>query len=172
MNKETIETYLGSDKDDPIAKIVNQINNACYYSDREIGLYHPDNSSIVKIRNNGMIDSFVSTNVGHRIDPLSKTYNIFSNVFKVHTGSMKAWCEYDINLEVKRTIQANCSRMLINAKELTLNVPAAKLTMSGKTMDGLNKELESLRSRCLYLESRCTSLESTCSSLQSQINSL
>ena len=54
-------------------------------------LAHPFNTSSVKIRNNGMIDMFVSTNQGIRIDPGQKTISIITNGQKEDLGYFHAW---------------------------------------------------------------------------------
>lgn len=59
----------------------------------EVALIHPTNSSIVKIRDNGMIDVFVSGNNGIRIDPETKTINLMGNCIKEQGGSKLAWLD-------------------------------------------------------------------------------
>lgn len=48
----------------------------------EPALIHPHNSSIVKIREEGIIDVFVGTDNGIRIDPKNKSINFFSDAFR------------------------------------------------------------------------------------------
>lgn len=45
----------------------------------EPALIHPSNTSVVKIRDNGMIDIFVGTDNGLRIDPNSRTVTAMAN---------------------------------------------------------------------------------------------
>jgi len=52
---------------------------------------HPFQTSIVKIRNNGMIDIFVSNNQGIRVDPGQKTVSIITNGLKEDLGYFHAW---------------------------------------------------------------------------------
>ncbi len=55
-----------------------------YFQKEEVGIHHWDNNSVVRICDDGCIDSFVGETIGIRLDPTAQSANIFSpkvNVF-------------------------------------------------------------------------------------------
>lgn len=57
----------------------------------EPAVIHPHNSSTMKVRDNGMIDLFVGTDNGVRIDPATKSINFLSN--NIRSKSIYEWVE-------------------------------------------------------------------------------
>lgn len=107
------------------------LQNASVPAVEEPALTHPFNTSTVKIRNNGMIDCFVGTDQGIRIDPYSKTINMITNGLKEHLGYFRAWIGVDaewyanshylfksidsgFNVDVKTDITHTCARNRIS----------------------------------------------------------
>jgi hypothetical protein len=70
----------------------------------EPSLLHPFNTSLIKIRNNGMIDLFVSFNQGIRIDPGQKTISEITNGLKQDLGYFHAWVNNFAHWFVEREI--------------------------------------------------------------------
>lgn len=117
----------GGNSTDSVKAADLRIENAMRPEVEEPAIIHPFNTSSVKIRNNGMIDCFVATNQGIRIDPHSKTVNIIANGQKEHLGYFRAWIDVDaewyanshylfksmdssFNVDVKTDINHTCER--------------------------------------------------------------
>lgn len=74
-----ITKYYTHAKNEPISDCILDINSIGFFEDGEVGMYHPEISSIVKLKNNGSIDIFTSSNVGIRINPNEKSIRFFSD---------------------------------------------------------------------------------------------
>lgn len=90
-----------------------------YFNDGEIGLFHPDVSSLVKLKDNGDIDIFTGTNIGIRINKQKKTIEMFgdsstiSDNWKVLSNNVTVISENDIDI--------NCKRLNIKSSEIYIN---------------------------------------------------
>lgn len=117
----------GGEQVDPIKTADLMLENAMRPKLEEPAIVHPFNTSVLKIRNNGMIDMFVGTDQGIRIDPYSKTINEIVDGLKWHVGYFKGWVEQDakwyangeilfkseqssINLDAKSNISAKAGQ--------------------------------------------------------------
>lgn len=85
----------GGSSTDPVKATDLRLQNAIVPAVEEPALTHPFNTSTVKIRNNGMIDCFVGTDQGIRIDPHTKTINEIANGLKWHLGYFRGWIDVD-----------------------------------------------------------------------------
>lgn len=68
----------------------------------EPALVHPFNSSVIKIRNNGIIDLWTTTDQGFRMDPAARTINIISDGLKEHLNYSRAWIVEDLKYWAKQ----------------------------------------------------------------------
>lgn len=100
---------------DPVKAADLGLNNSMIPAVEEPAVTHPFNTSTVKIRNNGMVDIFVGTDQGIRVDPHSKTVNIIANGQKEHLGYFRAWIDVDAEW------YAN-SHFLFKSKDSSFNV--------------------------------------------------
>lgn len=127
------------DTPDPIKTIELALDNATKPKLEEPAIVHPFNTSIVKVRNNGMIDMFVGTDQGIRIDPYSKTINEIVDGLKWHVGYFKGWIDDDakwyakmgflfesesgsFNVKVKQDISLECEGNLTLRCDGNLNL--------------------------------------------------
>lgn len=62
-----------------IQSVSNKISRKGQFNNREVGLFNPVSSSIMKVQDNGVIDIFVSTNVGVRINPQNRTIEMLGD---------------------------------------------------------------------------------------------
>lgn len=117
-NKDLIKYYDFKDID-PIKNITDKMDDAGYFKGREVALFHPTKSSIVKLRDDGCIDIFTSTNIGVRINPQNKTIEMFGNV---STKSDK-WTVLSnkVRVQAKEDIVLNAKSLSIEAKEIFVN---------------------------------------------------
>lgn len=60
------------------------IDEGSYPLQAEPALIHPGNTSVVKIRDKGVIDIFVGTDNGLRIDPVTRSITALSNTYRSH----------------------------------------------------------------------------------------
>lgn len=158
MNEAAIKTYLGDDTEDPIEKIMDKLEESRFFSSEEVGFVHPFTSSVVKLKDNGMIDIFAATNQGIRIDPKTKTVNFFANHEKHHSGQISAWIEHILSIEAKRamifkafqisleskSLDITMDEGIIKANKLNLDVPEEGLTFSGTTLKEMNDRMKSM----------------------------
>lgn len=68
----------------------------------EPALVHPFNSSVIKIRNNGIIDLWTAADQGFRMDPAARTINIISDGLKEHLNYSRAWIVEDLKYWAKK----------------------------------------------------------------------
>lgn len=78
---------------DPVGDLMSVVDAVPLHELAECGLTHPINTSSIKIKDNGMIDVFVSTNQGFRIDPKTKSINIIANNITNRTNDYRAFVE-------------------------------------------------------------------------------
>lgn len=136
----------GGNEVDPVKTADLMLENAIRPKLEEPAIVHPFNTSVLKIRNNGMIDMFVGTDQGIRIDPYSKTINEIVDGLKWHIGYFNGWVERDakwyangeilfksessaINLNAKSDVT------IVSGKNITIKCDG-KLTLSSQ--DGVN----------------------------------
>lgn len=104
--------------------ISNRILNKGKFVNQDVGLYNPVSSSVVKIKDNGEINIFVSTNVGIKIDPQNKTIEILGDV----TTKSNNWSVLSNNVE----IQAK-EKIILKAESIDLQTN--QLTKNGDNID-------------------------------------
>ena len=80
----------------PISRLQSGVEESRFPDMAEPALIHPFLSSVVKLRNNGAIDIFTSTNQGIRIDAISQTVNIICDGEKEHLGYLRTWIQRDL----------------------------------------------------------------------------
>lgn len=142
-----IKDWLSSNPDNlfagknstPVDDMRKKIIKAPLYDGEDVGIYHPDNSSIVKIKDNGCIDIFTATNQGIRIDPVKRTINVMTDSELHHLSRYHAWVDgnakwethgrfdvisdSDILMETKKnwTINVKGDASINSEKNITLN---------------------------------------------------
>lgn len=146
---------------DAVESIEMELQNAIKPQLEEPATVHPFNTSISKIRNNGMIDNFVGTDCGTRTDPYTKTINEITNVYKWHLGYFKGWIDNDaswyakmnflfqseegnFNVKAKKDITMECEgnmtftckgKVTINTEEFSINGKGINLDMTEGNAD-------------------------------------
>lgn len=89
-----------------------------FFSGRELGLFHPILSSLVKLKDNGDIDIFTGTNTGIRVSRKNKTVEMFGDVstnsqnWKVLSNSVTVISD-DVDIE--------CKRLKLKADDINVN---------------------------------------------------
>jgi len=73
-----------------INTVMERVNNAPYPSMAEPAVVHPYHNSVIKLRNNGMIDVFVDKDTGIRIDPKTTSINMFAGVAREMFGHVRS----------------------------------------------------------------------------------
>lgn len=58
------------------------------FSDREVGITHPDNNSYIKICDNGNIEMMLSAGFGIIMDAASRSINLYADSIVMHTKSI------------------------------------------------------------------------------------
>lgn len=81
---------------EPINRLQTGTDNTRYPDMAEPALIHPYLTQIIKLRNNGAIDMFVSNNQGIRIDPNTQTINLICDGEKEHLGYLRTWIQRDL----------------------------------------------------------------------------
>ena len=88
--------------------------NWAYYRTAETGFTHPLNSSTIKIRDNGVVEAFASTNCGIRIDPNSHSLNLISNK-ELHNATNSTFLvDRQLRLEAGRQVYLKTPATLID----------------------------------------------------------
>lgn len=103
-DNEDYSKYVSYEGIDAINTLTSATSTAAYYNAEEPGITHPLNSSTIKVRNNGMIDVFVATNQGIRIDPVTKSINFIGNSEKHHISNLSMFIDEKIDITAKNNI--------------------------------------------------------------------
>lgn len=121
----------GSNAVDPIKAADLMLENAMRPKLEEPAIVHPFNTSVLKIRNNGMIDMFVGTDQGIRIDPYSKTINEIVDGLKWHVGYFNGWIEKDAKWYANGEVlfKSECSAISLDAKSDVTIVAGKNITI-------------------------------------------
>jgi hypothetical protein len=111
-----------NEDNDPLGELSIKIEGIPNHSMSEPGLIHPFTTSSVKLRDNGMIDIFVSTNQGIRIDPKTRSILISVDNTKIRTHDYKAWIENHSITNIRKNFEINAgSNINLNAdKDINL----------------------------------------------------
>jgi len=140
-----------SPDNDYISIVDEEIDNMTMPYIQEPTLSHPFNSSIVKVRNNGIIDAAVATNQLLRLDPGQKTFNVIFDGMKEHIGYFQAWIEDFAHWKVINEVwfRVEKGNYLLETKLQTeifadtfINTRSTKYTLieAGTTLDTYSKE--------------------------------
>ncbi|MGX9755914.1 hypothetical protein ACWYRQ_06540 [Clostridioides difficile] len=130
ITKKTSETWLDyANKDkskykdfmdkNPIDSIVEKIEKKGLFVGKEVGIYHPIKSSIVKLRDDSSIDIFTATNVGLRINAENKTIEIFGD-FSTKSENWSV-ISNNINICAENKITLSGSEIVIDTKKIEIN---------------------------------------------------
>jgi len=76
---------------DPIKTLNDSIEGVPHHTASEAGLIHPFNTSSIKIKDTGMIDIYVATNQGIRVDPKTRSIVIMTDTTKIRTFDYRSW---------------------------------------------------------------------------------
>lgn len=125
IRKPSIETWIDVDNTSVLKTGEYSNSNAISDADKlmfskgnfngqDVGLYNPVSSSLVKITDDGVINIFVETNTGIKINPNNKTIEILGNNVCTKTEN---WSVITNSIEIK----AN-DKITLTARELELNV--------------------------------------------------
>lgn len=83
---------------------------------QDTGIYSPTTSSIVKVKENGIIDIFVETNIGIRINPKSKSIEILGNDLCTESNNWTVKSN-NINIAAEDTLSVKAKKIKIEADE-------------------------------------------------------
>lgn len=97
---DQLEYLDGKTIHNPIQTLQEAADEARLPSATEPSLSHPRNLSMVKIRDDAIIDIFAHNHQGIRIDPNQQTINTFTNNLLEHLGSRKTWISRNMKTEV------------------------------------------------------------------------
>lgn len=105
--------------ENPVKDVSILMSEQGFFKDNEIALYNPKSSSVVKVKDNGIIDIFVSTNIGIRVNPTSKQIEIFGDL---STNSDK-WSVLSNNINIKSygELSIECEDLNIKSKNIEVN---------------------------------------------------
>lgn len=111
--------YIKYKDTNPLDDMAQKINSQGYFQDKEVGMYNPTSSSIIKVKDNGNIDIFVESNVGIRIDAENKTVEILGN----QTTKSTKWTVLSNNVEIMadERINIKTKEFIIEADKIIRN---------------------------------------------------
>lgn len=90
-----------------------------YFNNGEIGLFHPDVSSLVKLKDNGDIDIFTGTNIGIRINKEKRTIEIFGDSSTI-SDNWKVLSN-NVTLISNGNMDIECEKLNIKSSEIYIN---------------------------------------------------
>lgn len=130
ITKKMSETWLDYNNKDkskykdfmdknPIDSVLEKIGKKGFFVGKEVGIYHPKKSSIVKLRDDSSIDIFTSTNVGLRINAENKTIEVFGD-FSTKSENWSV-ISNNINICAEDKIILSGSEIVIDTKKMEIN---------------------------------------------------
>lgn len=108
-------THMNSE---PVYECIEAISNVSYFKEDDIGLYHPDISSIVKLTEEGCIDIFTQSNTGIRVNPHTKSIKFLSE--NLNFSGDKWYIESDEFVFKGKNFNVDSDVININAKTFNL----------------------------------------------------
>lgn len=109
--------------ENPVKNISEKMSNKGYFNNKEVGIFNQKSSAIVKIKDDGIIDIFTSTNVGLRVNPNNKTIEMFGNVstksdnWMVLSNNVKVEAAESISISSKN-IDISCDNIIVNGEKI------------------------------------------------------
>lgn len=107
----------------PINSLDEKTMNARFPTNYEPALIHPYHRSIVKLRDNGIVDVFAADHQGIRIDPNNQVINICTNKLFQHMGRIRSWITRSAKTEIELGYHmVNHGYIIIDCKgDITVN---------------------------------------------------
>lgn len=127
--------------------------NWSYYRSAEVGFTHPLNSSTLKVRDNGVVEAFASTNCGWRIDPNSHSLNLISSKELHNATNATFLVDRQLRFEVGRQIYVKTPATLINAEKQevysdSITVKTDRYRLTGEEVKVKTDEWNVASSKC------------------------
>lgn len=95
FNNKGKEARIGQKFD---TRLRNEVDSRKEFSDREVGLTHPDNRGFLRIADNGDIEIFSGAGIGMIISSESGTISLFADSIRLHTKDDELrWNGYTFN---------------------------------------------------------------------------
>ena len=129
----SVGNYLGYTGDSTTGT-AQQASNSAYYQKAETGLTHPLNRSTVKIRDNGIIDIFVGTNYGMRINPSDGSIALISDSQTQHASTLSQCIDGSMSVQVGGSYTNSSSSFNITSS-------SGKFSISDMNMTGSSANL-------------------------------
>jgi len=98
--KEQLDYLENKTIENPINSLEKKADEVRFPTSFEPSLSHPYHHSIVKLRDNGIIDIFVGDHQGFRIDPNTETIDTCTNNLLQHLGCLRSWISRDAKVEI------------------------------------------------------------------------
>lgn len=111
----------------PYEDFILKSANMSYFNENEIGFIHPENKSLIKIKDDGSIDIFTDDDVGVRVNPVEKRISFFSD--KVTSQGKDWYIKTDsFNIESK-DFTVKSDKIKLDTQDLELTSQNKKLTI-------------------------------------------
>jgi hypothetical protein len=102
---------------DPALPVSSEIKKRKEFSDREVGLTHPDLSSFIRLNDEGDIEIFAAPGIGIIISARSKSISFFGDSVRMHTKEDGLrWNSYNFNYAASSYIEPTLVK--INTKSI------------------------------------------------------
>lgn len=117
--KESYDKYISYRYENPVKNISELMDKKGHFNNNEVGIYNTKSSAIVKIKDNGVIDIFTSTNIGIRVNPSNKTIEMFGDV----STKSNNWSVLSNNIEIKASenISISSKNIEISSDNIVIN---------------------------------------------------
>lgn len=117
--EESYDKYISYRYENPVKNISELMDKKGYFNNNEVGIYNTKSSAIVKIKDNGVIDIFTSTNIGIRVNPSNKTIEMFGDV----STKSNNWSVLSNNIEIKASenISISSKNIEISSDNIVIN---------------------------------------------------
>ena len=124
-NEYGLKYHYFADRE-PISELINDLSTSAYFEAEEVGLMHPVNKSLVKLKNDGCIDIFTKDNNGIRINPNEKKIMVSSDT--IENSCLKWIIEADDIKFKAKNFSVISDNVLIDSENLSFG-ESKKLSM-------------------------------------------
>ena len=128
-----VQDILNRNRTSLASTVAEKLDAVPYPGFSEPAIIHPIHKSVVKLRENGMIDVFVDKNTGIRIDPETASINFFADTGTEMYDYLKTYVSKDQTTNVKRAWTVDVGTRFNLKAGRTISMSAPNIELSGQS---------------------------------------
>jgi hypothetical protein len=151
VDKEFLDEYFGDNKENPISKIEEALKREIEF-DNGVGLFNSISGSLIKIKDDGIIDIFVDGDNGIRIDPNNNSINLFTLNEKHHIGNIDLWIQNNLTADIKNKVNIRAGEFNISCSNNNINIGSLNVEELLNTISNMENKINELENEINILK--------------------